>query len=211
MRVGTEITLQGPSLGRASLCEPILRALPEWFGIEEATRQYIRDVEAMPTFLATLDGQVVGFLTFRQHSDYAAEIHVMGVHPRAHRRGVGRALMEALEAHLQAQGIEYLQVKTLSPAHPDKNYAKTRAFYHALGFRPLEEFPDLWGEQNPCLQMIKYLSEKAQALVSERASSPRAGNTPEDGARSETGVLSEYSDRFHWLWRVVNFKGRGRL
>jgi ribosomal protein S18 acetylase RimI-like enzyme len=87
--------------------------------------------------------------------------------------------MEALEAHLQAQGIEYLQVKTLSPAHPDKNYAKTRAFYHALGFRPLEEFPDLWGEQNPCLQMIKY--------------------------------LSEYSDRFHWLWRVVSFKGRGRL
>jgi ribosomal protein S18 acetylase RimI-like enzyme len=152
-----EPTLQGPLLGQSSVCEPILRALPEWFGIEEATRMYIRDVEAMPTFLAAVDERVVGFLTFRQHSEYAAEVHVMGVHPEAHRRGVGRALMGAVEAHLQAEGVEYLQVKTLSPAHPDKNYAKTRAFYLALGFRPLEEFPDLWGEQNPCLQMIKAL------------------------------------------------------
>jgi len=152
-----EITLQGPLLGQASLCEPILRALPEWFGIEEATRQYIQDVETMPTYLATVDGQVVGFLTFRQHSEYAAEVHVMGVHPRAHRRGVGRALMQALEAHLREQGIEFLQVKTLSPTHPDQNYAKTRAFYRTIGFKPLEEFPDLWDEQNPCLQMIKGL------------------------------------------------------
>jgi ribosomal protein S18 acetylase RimI-like enzyme len=155
-----EFTLQGPLLGQSSVCAPILRALPEWFGIEEATRQYIRDVETMPTFLATVDEGVVGFLTFRQHSQYAAEIHVMGVHPQAHRQGVGRALMQALEVHLQGQGIEYLQVKTLSPAHPDRNYATTRAFYHAMGFRPLEEFTDLWGEQNPCLQMIKSLVKK---------------------------------------------------
>lgn len=153
-----EFTLHGPLLGQSSVCAPILRTLPEWFGIEEATRQYILDVEGMPTFLAVADGQVAGFLTFRQHSQYTAEIHVMGVHPQAHRRGVGRALIQAVEAHLRAQGIEYLQVKTLSPAHPDKNYAKTRAFYRAMGFRPLEEFPDLWGEQNPCLQMIKGLS-----------------------------------------------------
>ena len=67
------------------------------------------------------------------------------------------ALLRAVESYLVGRGIEFLQVKTLSPAHPDKNYAKTRAFYGAMGFRPLEEFPDLWGEQNPCLQMIKGL------------------------------------------------------
>ncbi|MGD9145310.1 MAG: GNAT family N-acetyltransferase [Anaerolineae bacterium] len=152
-----DITLQGPWLGQSSVCAPILRALPEWFGIEEATGQYIQDIETMPTFLATVKDRVVGFLTFRQHSQYAAEVHVMGVHPRMHGQGVGSALMQAAEAHLRAQGIEYLQVKTLSPAHPDRNYAKTRGFYRAMGFRPLEEFPDLWGEQNPCLQMIKGL------------------------------------------------------
>jgi ribosomal protein S18 acetylase RimI-like enzyme len=151
------VVVQGPFVGKAVVCEPILRALPEWFGIEEATRQYIADIEELPTLLAILDDQVVGFLTLTLHSDYAAEIHVMGVHPEWHRHGIGRALVRAAEVHLRQRAIEYLQVKTLSPAHPDKNYARTRKFYRAMGFRPLEEFPELWGPQNPCLQMVKSL------------------------------------------------------
>ena len=30
-----------------------------------------------------------------------------------------------------------------------------RAFYLACGFRPLEEFPTLWGPENPALQLVK--------------------------------------------------------
>ena len=48
-----------------------------------------------------------------------------------------------------------MTVKTLSERHPDKNYAKTRDFYEKCGFRVFEEFPELWGEANPCLYMIK--------------------------------------------------------
>lgn len=147
--------VQGPFLGKASLCEPILRALPEWFGVEKATRQYIKDIEVFPTFLAWRSDRVIGFLTLKEHNDYAAEIHVMGILPEMHRRGVGRALIETVENYLQRRGVEYLQVKTLSSHHPDEGYARTRAFYEAVGFRPLEEFPDLWGEANPCLQMVK--------------------------------------------------------
>jgi hypothetical protein len=55
------IEVQGPFLGQASVCEPILRSLPEWFGIEEATAQYIEDVEKLPPLLAWIDGKVVGF------------------------------------------------------------------------------------------------------------------------------------------------------
>jgi hypothetical protein len=61
---------------------------------------------------------------------------------------------------LRGQGVEYLQVKTLSDAHPDAGYARTRAFYQAMGFRPLQELPELWGEENPCLQMVKGLGEE---------------------------------------------------
>ena len=61
----------------------------------------------------------------------------------------------AIAGHLQGQGIEYLQVKTLSDTHPDAAYARTRAFYMAVGFRPLEEFKTLWNEENPCLLMVK--------------------------------------------------------
>jgi hypothetical protein len=31
----------------------------------------------------------------------------------------------------------------------------TRAFSTACGFRPLQEFPDLWGAEQPALPMIK--------------------------------------------------------
>lgn len=156
-----KIVVQGPYLGKSSVCEPILRALPEWFGIEKATRQYIRDTESLPTFLASTEDGVVGFLTLALHSEYAAEIHVMGVHPKMHRHGVGRALVNEAEKELRQRGVEYLQVKTLSAAHPDANYARTREFYRAVGFRPLEEFPELWGPENPCLQMIKSVTGNA--------------------------------------------------
>ena len=36
-------------------------------------------------------------------------------------------------------------------------YAQTRAFYLAMGFRPLEELRKLWDEANPCLIMVKRL------------------------------------------------------
>jgi len=53
-----------------------------------------------------------------------------------------------------------LQVKTLDKSHPDKNYACTRKFYEAMGFRPLECIPELWGKDNPCLIMVMYIGEE---------------------------------------------------
>lgn len=151
--------MEGPLLGQASISAPILRALPAWFGIEEATAQYIEDTDSLPTWLARAGGEVAGFLTIRPHNEYTAEIHVMGVRPDMHRRGIGRVLVQTVEAALRGSGLEYLQVKTLSPSHPDENYAKTRRFYLAMGFRPLEEFPDLWGEAIPCLQLVKWIGD----------------------------------------------------
>ncbi|MFC1714057.1 GNAT family N-acetyltransferase [Candidatus Poribacteria bacterium] len=152
------ITVKGPFFGKSSVCEPILNSLPQWFGMEEANTQYLRDIETLPTFLAFINGETVGFLTLRQHNEYAAEIHTTGVYPEIHRKGVGRALMAKAEEFLKQEGIEYLQVKTLGPSHPSEDYARTRAFYLAMGFRPLEEFRELWNEENPCLLMVKKLT-----------------------------------------------------
>ncbi len=79
----------------------------------------------------------------------------MAVLPEYHRQGIGRALLRHAEAALATDGVEFLQVKTLAPSKPDEGYDKTRAFYLAYGFRPLEEFRDLWDAENPALQMIK--------------------------------------------------------
>lgn len=150
--------VEGPLFGQASVCAPILEALPEWFGIAEANAQYLRDIELLPTFLARDDStEVTGFLTVKQHYPEAAEILVMGVRSDRHRGGAGRALVAAAEAWLRTKGVRFLQVKTRGPATPDPNYERTRAFYLGVGFTPLEELLTLWSADDAALLLIKTL------------------------------------------------------
>ncbi|HTX93270.1 MAG TPA: GNAT family N-acetyltransferase [Anaerolineales bacterium] len=136
---------------------PILRLLPGWFGLETALLQYEKDIDGLPTFLAKDGGAVLGFLSLKQHNPYSAEVLVMGVRPEVQRGGLGRVLVQATEAYARGLGVEYLQVKTLGPSNPDPGYAKTRLFYEAMGFRPLEEFKQIWDANNPCLVMVKWI------------------------------------------------------
>src|SRR5438132_1585262 len=94
-----EVWIDGPHLEQSALCEPILRALPDWFGIESSIVQYVRDIEVMPTFLArtVLDGEVIGFCTIHRHFEQAAEVHVIGVRSKWHGRGVGSSLLGKAE------------------------------------------------------------------------------------------------------------------
>ena len=83
----------------------------------------------MPTFVASDERGTAGFASVNLHNEHSAEIHVIAVSPDRHRRGVGKALMERIESWLSADGVEYLQVKTLGPSRPDGPYALTREFY----------------------------------------------------------------------------------
>ncbi|MFN2211846.1 MAG: GNAT family N-acetyltransferase [Anaerolineales bacterium] len=148
-------SVEGPLMGKEPVCIPILRSLSEWFGIEESIINYSAEIDNLPTFLAKDSEQVVGFLSLKVHNPYSAEIYVMGILPEVHRQGIGRALIHQAEEWLMKQGIEYLQVKTLGPSDSDPNYAKSRAFYMKMGFRPLEELNQIWDEHNPCLILVK--------------------------------------------------------
>jgi len=152
-----ETHIEGPYFDKANICVPILRALPEWFGIETAILRYATEIDILPTFLAVEASHTIGFLSIKQHTPYSAEVYVMAVLPDAHHKGVGRSLMGHAHEWLKGQNIQYLQVKTLGPSDPDESYAKTRLFYEAVGFIPLEEFKQIWDEHNPCLIMVKKL------------------------------------------------------
>ena len=146
--------------------ERLLRALPQWFGIESSNAAYVEVARRLPACLAwpatapsgpDSDRGAAGVLLLERHFPGAAEICLLAVDPAYHRQGAGRALVAAAEAGLVADGVEFLQVKTLGPSNPDEGYQGTRKFYAAVGFTPLEELHGVWDPENPCLIMIKHL------------------------------------------------------
>jgi N-acetylglutamate synthase-like GNAT family acetyltransferase len=140
-------------------CEHVLRALPNWFGIEEASLAYVQSLSTLPAYVAVENGEVVGFIATQNHTSVASEIHIIAVEPSKHRQGIGRALIDYVVRDLKAEGIELLQVKTLGPSYPDEGYRLTRKFYEEMGFLPLEETTKIWGPGQPCLLMVKHLVE----------------------------------------------------
>ena len=143
--------------GKGAICASILATLPGWFGMPESNEAYRHDVEAMPMFVACVAGEDIGFIALKQHTKFASEIHVLGVRPEWHRKGIGRALVARACGFCIADANRFLTVKTRSPSRPDAGYLKTLAFYEALGFMAIEEFPLLWNPENPALMMIKVL------------------------------------------------------
>jgi GNAT superfamily N-acetyltransferase len=141
--------------------ERLLRSLPEWFGIESAVKDYVAAAARKPAYLAwpAAGTAAAGVLLASRPFPQAAEIYLMAVDPAVHRHGAGRALVAALEADLIVDGVEFLQVKTLGPGYQDAGYERTRRFYAAVGFQPLEEIHGLW-PGNPCLIMIKSLRSR---------------------------------------------------
>jgi ribosomal protein S18 acetylase RimI-like enzyme len=150
-----DLELTTRSSGSGAVCREILLTLPRWFGVPESNDDYVAHCERTPTLLALLGGRTVGLANIVRHSRHSAEVHLMAVVPEHHRSGIGRRMLKHAEAELAADGVEFLQVKTLSSRHPDQGYVQTRAFYEACGFRTLEEMPDLWGPENPALILIK--------------------------------------------------------
>ena len=109
----------------------------------------------MTFFTAFEDNKKVGFVSIKNHNIYTSEVYVMGVLEEYHRKGIGKMLIKQCENYCRKNNIEFLTVKTLDESRKNIFYEKTRLFYLSLGFKPLEVFPLLWDESNPCLFMVK--------------------------------------------------------
>jgi GNAT superfamily N-acetyltransferase len=138
-------------------CNALIAALPEWFGLPESNAVYLRNLSLLPSWVALVDSEVVGAITLEQHFPASFEVHFMAVRPEHHRRSIGRSLLVRLETQARARGCRWLHVKTLAPSHPDPCYARTRAFYEAMGFSPLFESSALWSAENPAVVLVKLL------------------------------------------------------
>lgn len=144
-------------MDKSIITECILRTLPEWFGLEDGIREYINLSRNSLFFVSKLEDETTGFISVRRHNEHSAEILAMGVLKEYHGQGLGRNLLKSAEAALVEEGIKLLQVKTLGPSADCVHYAQTRAFYKSADFYDLEEIKTIWGEDNPCLLMVKPL------------------------------------------------------
>lgn len=134
-------------------CLAILRALPQWFGIESAIVEYGGDLKSLDGFTAAEGDRLIGFVGLKRYGIASVEINVIGVHPEHRGKGIGSALLKVVESSLDSN-VQLLHLKTLAPTHPDPSYAETRAFWQAKGFIPMDTH-ELWGGENPCLIMVK--------------------------------------------------------
>lgn len=142
---------------KQAVAREVLEALPDWFGVEEAQEEYIKNSAVELCFAAREGERTVGFLCLKETGKDTAELSVMGVLRDFHRRGIGWALFQAAKALAAERGYSFLQVKTVQMGRHE-GYDATNQFYLSLGFREFEVFPTLWDEWNPCQIYVMALS-----------------------------------------------------
>ena len=103
---------------------------------------YAEAAERGQAWVAEDTHDTLGLVVVADTGFSALDVHLIAVRPRAHRRGVGRSLIQAC-AVARDRGKAYLTVKTQGPSRDYEPYRRTRAFYEAVGFRPLEEFTSI--------------------------------------------------------------------
>ena len=114
----------------------IARGLPEWFTKNGITKMQI-DLRFQKGFVAVLDSQIVGFLSFLT-IEGEGQIGWMGVLPEFHRQGIGRLLVNRLISEFKEVGVRTLRVNTLGDSVEYEHYEMPRAFYRGLGFKDFQ-------------------------------------------------------------------------
>ncbi len=112
-----------------------------WF-LEDAWKGMIPVDIRIQKGYAALDEGVVGFISY--FSEYGrAKIGWTGVDPEHHGKGIGRALLEAVEDDVKKAGSDVLYVETPTKEEGIGNdYEGTYLFYEAVGFTVEEVLED---------------------------------------------------------------------
>lgn len=144
--------------GVLAIWNPIIRDTLITFTPDEKAPQDMaellrsRAAAGQPFLVAEEDGQVAGFVTygpFRGGAGYrhSAE-HTILLAPVARGRGLGRALMAAMEEHARAQGI-HAMIGGVSAANP-----KGVAFHAAIGYAEVARVPQVGRKAGRWLDLV---------------------------------------------------------
>jgi len=139
----------------------IAKALhPEWFN-EPGLEQIARDIQSEPGLVALDEEHIVGFLLYRtDENSKTVELEWIAVRPELHRKGIGRALVSFLEEMFTQQGFQSLEVSTVALTVEYEPYARTRSFYHDVGFTAVRIDKGWFGSGDDRLLLRKQLQAK---------------------------------------------------
>lgn len=91
-------------------------------------------------------GRTLGFALWgtRDLSERGFDLFWIATHPDAQRRGVGRALLEAVETRIREAGGYWLLIETSSTAP----YAAARSLYERCGYQAAMTLPDFYRDDD---------------------------------------------------------------
>ncbi len=118
---------------RSQICERLLQALPEWFGLENAIEASARETAFLPMLAVSTGAAVDGFLSSKLHD-----------------RTQPRSTSWPFDERCAGRGSA-----GISSQKPSTSSAFATS---ACGFRPPEETDAAWGESNPCLILVKRIA-----------------------------------------------------
>lgn len=112
----------------------VLELHPKWFDNVAIVNIPI-DVKFQKTYVADIEGSVVGFICLRSQ-DGKPYIGWMGVSPSLHGQGIGKNLVIRAEEEVIKAGADTLRVETVVEQNPsDESYDNTVKFYKTCGFK----------------------------------------------------------------------------
>lgn len=140
---------------KQEIARKILRDLPEWFGIDESTKEYIEKVAQYTFIAAYVDNEVAGFYSLRRENKDTLDMYVLGVLKKYHNTGIGTRLQEYVNDYAMLKKYTYMMVITLAEKANNFEYSLTRKFYLKMGFRDFYQNDKIFDSYNPAQILIK--------------------------------------------------------
>ncbi|MCC7426412.1 MAG: GNAT family N-acetyltransferase [Alphaproteobacteria bacterium] len=112
-------------------------------------------------FAETPDGRLMGYACYGPTpcTEGSWDLYWIAVHPKAQGLGLGRRLAAMIEARIAAEGGRRVYAETASKAQ----YAPTRAFYAALGYRLVATVADFYAAGDDKLVYLRIPAEPPAA------------------------------------------------
>lgn len=96
-------THREPSIAE-DLHQELTASLPEWFGRPEANTLFARGIRTRDAFMGLVEDRPLGLIVIEYQFGVTCSIWWLGVHRMAHRKGLGRALIDRAAHEARARG-----------------------------------------------------------------------------------------------------------